>query len=662
MARPVKLALIFILLMLLSFPSEAGAIARGWIDSSVELGGFNDQRVFSTDISVYIDSKTLGQLPSSSTVLLLDSSERAGLPVETPQEEFYYKANHFYEDLDEDIDIFTQDNGIFYAVYLQDDSWYISRNGEEQLVGERINGADCFARDVFYNAKTLMDCQKEAAEAYIDFMAQYNPKSQIAIIYDEEQELKLYGLDSENLSSLKETVKTAALSDVTDGGLFEQAGYLLDDAAHSEKNIIYISAFFNADSELEQAAAVEEAYLLKQKDVELFILDIQKEEETLLKDMSSKPVSKHYKNLGYEDLAAKMKEIALSGLGAGEAKSVLLLDPRFGLTNGQKEKFREQDISFEEREDCSTWVEWPLNLLVTEGDAGKMSIELTAKNDFIGGNDVPLMLEKSGIYQDGIMTHGFETIKLNVPVNSQLKDQTTEIFMGQSIPVVLDGESIEKRLTGANAYNWYDNAETGELELKWTQDGAGEISGAQDIAKQMPGEDRTFKYTIGFSPNSDGKNSIGEPVKACELTAAYKVKVVSGKITVKLSLDKYAKDWDNGSVCVLKLSGRDTVQYKALSIADRDEDGENLTLEGSFENLPYGSYIITNEYNVMSGTSGSSQSGLQCIIGIEEGGDSIDLKNSLKTLQLQYRPEQAENEQSSSKVGIDRVQIQLAKG
>jgi len=120
-----------------------------------------------------------------------------------------------------------------------------------------------------------------------------------------------------------------------------------------------------------------------------------------------------------------------------------VIDARFKLTEEQKNKFKANpDINFTENEDGTTTIIWTGSAAhignVTSTDADNQpwsaTVDIVAKDDFIGGNAVPTNTETSGIYITDTDVRHFDKPTVNVKLLSmEMTGKEITVYKGDPV-------------------------------------------------------------------------------------------------------------------------------------------------------------------------------------------------------------------------------------
>lgn len=162
------------------------------------------------------------------------------------------------------------------------------------------------------------------------------------------------------------------------------------------------------------------------------------------KDSSEKYFYQKTDHLSLEDVFLQVSSEITGEIAGAFVKDYI--SEYFVLTEACKEKLDKADhVSYGYNKKNKKWyVEWKNQTIPTNGN-WSASIELEAKNEFIGGNDIKTNACESGIYMGNTLLAKFPQPKVNVPVKFGLVNEETTIRKGELIPTELYNNQSEKK-------------------------------------------------------------------------------------------------------------------------------------------------------------------------------------------------------------------------
>lgn len=152
------------------------------------------------------------------------------------------------------------------------------------------------------------------------------------------------------------------------------------------------------------------------------------------------------------------------------------LSDYFVLTTECKAKLdKMENVSYGYNKTCKRWfVEWKNQTIPIE-EKWTATIEVEAKSEFIGGNDIVTSASESGIFIDDKAVAKFPKSKVNVPVKFSVGKEEATIQKGKTIPIDLYNSYAKKNeYVQTRIYNQYatpdifvGNKATGKFSYKW---------------------------------------------------------------------------------------------------------------------------------------------------------------------------------------------------
>jgi hypothetical protein len=237
-------------------------------------------------------------------------------------------------------------------------------------------------------------------------------------------------------------------------------------------------------------------------------------------------------------------------------------------------------------------VEWTKNKIqpgeLEDGKGFKASLYIKAKDDFIGGNNIPTnILGISAIYSGGDNIGSFPDPLVNVPFKLTMKDIQDTIFLGEGIPrskSQAQGDMVEEDLV---SYNY----PSGMLTYTWDP--------SFTDGEQLE-DTREYELTVTASPKDFIQNpsspylqAVGNKATALSEDANYKVIVKSGALTIKKTIEGMENP-DQTFVFEIKqyrdMQGTDLVRtfYETIRVSEGSNSKTIL-------NLPKGYYQVVEK-------------------------------------------------------------------
>lgn len=648
MKRRYHYMLWMLLLMLLTICAAAPAAAEEAAYQGDYTAVQTGPREFDVTFSAWTDESVSGELKPATIMLLVDVSNDSMFLAEAPGSDAVYKAGTSTKSMDENTVLYTLYDGAYREVRLFENKWRtVEYKDGEGIAGSRTvgtrsedGGTDSFFFPVYRpdNGKTRLFHMKEAAIELIQETAVLSPGSKIGLIFfgDSLHVTEPVTLTEDNVKTLTETV-SGCESFVSGGAqniaaLKEAARLLETEDENFGRGIVNISTGLAIDAE-EADTAQRTAQDIRMESIKIYAAGlyeetpIKEEGKVFIEDISSPGFAYLCSADGLDDVLEKYKGDFLAG---GNVTVAAVLDPRFTLSDTERTRLKNEEAALEIRDDGVTVIEWRAGMPRSQDSAWTATVHLSVKLDFPGGNDIPVCMEGSGIYNTGAQVYSFVHRKVNVGMDIEMYDFETKIFLGQRVPTMFGSDGLQSRMVKNSEPNWYGMGETGSFTYFWQEKSGGKIGQKEQLQEVTPAKDQTYVLTMTYTPKTDGRTAAGEAVQEMQNSAEYLVEVQSGTIRIKMVLGDKIDDDSAGDFYIFRLESEGTVQYRTLNMKDRSEDGQGFCLETAFTGLPYGKYTVSRVYSFESAAEISADTVVEseCMIGYQEGSDNIDVDAS----------------------------------
>ena len=204
----------------------------------------------------------------------------------------------------------------------------------------------------------------------------------------------------------------------------------------------------------------------------------------------------------------------------------IILDPRFTLTESERTRLTEQKITCLEREDGTTVVIFPL-----VAGQGQESIQLLveARENFVGGNHIPVIQEGSGVISGGALLLSYQIPRVNVPVRFHVNSVYEEVRVGERVPLETEEGLVEKRMYQPQEDIFCGQEATGRFQYLWLDQQGAEIGTSNQLGKLLLAEDTVFYLQVSFIPWENGEGlseEAGTPVGTVSRQGCYAVSVI----------------------------------------------------------------------------------------------------------------------------------------
>lgn len=304
-----------------------------------------------------------------------------------------------------------------------------------------------------------------------------------------------------------------------------------------------------------------------------------------------------------------------------------VIDSRFELTEVSRAALIADGATIQDS-DGFTRITWANTEIPGKKDSGKSDVEragwhkeifIKAKDQYIGGNDVPTNGVGSGI--DVGNNHAeFPQPTVNVKVDFNIGKDETVIFKGDELShyftdVVANGITKLVSTTGSE----YTMLGDVNVSTKWYTDAACENETTiEAIQAAKPAADTVYYAKVTVTPRTDGSassaNSVGDgqatggyykvdPAGIAK-TGTYTVKVVSGAIQIEKQLETKAAKEETFTFSIIST---DAMGFTSIEVSITIKAGEtkgtlsNEELE-KLKSLPRGTYevteVATNGYTI----------------------------------------------------------------
>lgn len=296
-----------------------------------------------------------------------------------------------------------------------------------------------------------------------------------------------------------------------------------------------------------------------------------------------------------------------------------VIDSRFELTADSRDQLAAEGAEITSNKDGSTTITWKDAAISGKKVSGKTETEragwhraivIKAKDEYIGGNDVPTNGTGSGIDVDNNHAE-FPQPTVNVKVDFNIGKDATVIFKGDVLSKYFT-DDVANRITKLVSTTGSEYTMLGDVNVstKWYTDAAcrDEIT-KEAIQAAKPTADTVYFAKVTVTPRTDGSasstNSVGDgkatggyyKVDSAGIakTGTYTVKVVSGAIQIEKQLETEAvKD----ETFKFKIESTDAMEFTSIEVPITIKAGETQgTLSNEdlakLKSLPRGTYEVT---------------------------------------------------------------------
>lgn len=296
-----------------------------------------------------------------------------------------------------------------------------------------------------------------------------------------------------------------------------------------------------------------------------------------------------------------------------------VIDSRFELTADSREQLEAEGAKITSNKDGTTTITWKDAAISGKKVSGKTETEragwhraivIKAKDEYIGGNDVPTNGAGSGI--DVGNNHAeFPQPTVNVKVDFNIGKDKTVIFKGDPLSQYFT-DDVANRITKLVSTTGSEYTMLGDVNVStnwYTDETCQNKTTKEAIQAAKPTADTVYYAKVTVTPKTDGSassaNSVGDgnvtggyyKVESAGVarTGTYTVKVVSGAIQIEKQLEtEAAKD----ETFTFRITGTGVDGFTPIDVSITIKTGEtkgrlsNEELE-KLKSLPRGTYEVT---------------------------------------------------------------------
>lgn len=296
-----------------------------------------------------------------------------------------------------------------------------------------------------------------------------------------------------------------------------------------------------------------------------------------------------------------------------------VIDSRFKLTDVSRAALVADGATIQDNADGSTTITWANTEIPGKKDSGTSDIEragwhkeifIKAKDEYIGGNDVPTNGAGSGINIDNNHAE-FPQPTVNVKVDFNIGKDETVIFKGDELSQYFNND-VANGITKLVSTTGSEYTMPGDVNVstKWYIDEAcRNETTIEAIRAAKPTADTVYCAKVTVTPKTDGSasraNSVGDGKASggyykvdstgVAKTGTYTVKVVSGAIQIEKQLETEAA---TNETFTFRITGTDVDKFTSIDVSITINAGEtNGTLSDEdlekLNALPRGTYEVT---------------------------------------------------------------------
>ena len=296
-----------------------------------------------------------------------------------------------------------------------------------------------------------------------------------------------------------------------------------------------------------------------------------------------------------------------------------VIDSRFELTADSRAKLEAEGAEITSNKNGSTTITWKDAAIPGKKVSGTTEIEragwhraivIKAKDEYIGGNDVPTNGAGSGINVDNNHAE-FPQPTVNVKVDFNIGKDKTVIFKGDALSQYFNND-VANGITKLVSTTGSEYTMLGDVNVstKWyTDEECRNETTIEAIRAAKPTADTVYCAKVTVTPKTDGSassaNSVGDgnvtggyyKVESAGVarTGTYTVKVVSGAIQIEKQLETEAAKKETFK---FKIESTDAMEFTSIEVPITIKAGETQgTLSNEdlakLKSLPRGTYEVT---------------------------------------------------------------------
>lgn len=315
-----------------------------------------------------------------------------------------------------------------------------------------------------------------------------------------------------------------------------------------------------------------------------------------------------------KDVLKKIQETTTQNLAIKKAEIKDVIDPRFvilddsgtpitseypGIENGIK--LANGGTVYYDKDTKHQYIVWTEQTIKSSKDGGwKASVTVKAKDDYIGGNDVPTNISPDSMIHTGYGDAVLPQPKVNVKAELKVKDKAVTIYKGDSLPNTdtvlnemfdLAGNTSKYNVPESSfTTEWYSDPECTTKVTDLTADTETTYYLKVSYDAGVPSDGSTANTGGNIAGDADHIVEAVNEKDSAKLYGIYTIKVVSGEIQITKKLESALETECTFHFSIKNESG---VEIKNVSITiptgstEVKFDGEDL------KNLPRGTYTIS---------------------------------------------------------------------
>ena len=309
-----------------------------------------------------------------------------------------------------------------------------------------------------------------------------------------------------------------------------------------------------------------------------------------------------------KDVLKKIQETTTQNLAIKKAEIKDVIDPRFvilddsgtpitseypGIENGIK--LANGGTVYYDKDTKHQYIVWTEQTIKSSKDGGwKASVTVKAKDDYIGGNDVPTNISPDSMIHTGYGDAVLPQPKVNVKAELKVKDKAVTIYKGDSLP---NTDTVLNEMFDLAGNTSKYNVPESSFTTEWYSDPE-----CTTKVTDLTADTETTYYlgvpSDGSTANTGGNiagdaDHIVEAVNekdSAKLYGIYTIKVVSGEIQITKKLESAL-----GTECTFNFSIKNESTNETRNVSITIPAGtKEVKFDGNdLKNLPRGTYTIS---------------------------------------------------------------------
>ena len=614
-----------------------------------------NQRTYKIDLtaSSKVTQSTTVSVPFD-IVMVLDVSGSMG--------DSFYEYSKYTGKLNKDGYYYIKtSSGIYERIKYKDKQWKYWDTYKNQYVIVTQGSTDIFTKE---ESETKLTALKNAATSFVDNVATKNPDNRISVVtfagnstIKASSDPKWLLRTGNSLNTIKSWINNLSAKGATNSAAGLDSAVNVFDSKNSgkwedvtqktgrQKMVVFLTdgvpTTSSSFSPTVAQNAIDNATRLEQQGAVIYSLGIfdSASYSGYISDGTVKEIDDYMKGVASSDEKYMTADSvsSLNGLFDSITNSMPVsvtatvtdvIDSRFELTDASRATLEADGATIQNNSDGSTTITWANTEIPGKKDSGNSDIEkagwhkeifIKAKDQYIGGNDVPTNGAGSGIDVDN--NHAkFPQPTVNVKVDFNIGKDKTVIFKGDPLSQYFAND-IASGITKLVSTTGSEYTMLGDVNVstKWYTDAAcrNEIT-KEAIQAAKPAADTVYYAKVTVTPRTDGSassaNSVGDgkatgeyykvdPVGIAK-TGTYTVRVVSGAIQIEKQLDTEAA---KNETFTFEITRTDVDGFAPIDVSITINAGEtkgtlsNEDLE-KLKSLPRGTYEVsevdTNGYTI----------------------------------------------------------------